>query len=354
MTSAYSIDPTVLPQQGMIRIAPISVIPSLLREFDVDPVALLNRYQLDEESSFNNPEATIPFALCGDLMKDCVETTGCQHFGLLVGQRGDTHTLGAIGLLLRNSPNISAALNELVINLDLHDRGATTYLDVTEKSAELIYEVYVQGIEGTDQISDCAMAIAMNIMHTLCGNNWQPGEVRLRHKQPDDIEPYLNFFRCPIKFNAQHSSLVFSKHWLEEPVRFAAGAICNQLLDQIKAIRTGAPQDFKEQAEIAISTMLGKTNCTREKLAKHFSLHTRTLNRLLKESGTSFRELLNNSRHVMARQLLRDTKRSISSIAAFLGYSDVSAFNRAFSKLEGSPPAMWRRDMIEPKIRIRR
>ena len=256
--------------------------------------------------------------------------------------------LGAIGLLLRNSPNVSAALNELTTNLDLHDRGATTFLNVAAEIAEFGYEVYVQGVEGTDQISDCAMAIAMNIMHTLCGKGWLPLEVRLRHKQPRNIEPYLDFFGCPIKFNAQRTSLVFSKHWLDVPVNFADDAIRQELLDQIKSIRTQSPQDFKEQAQKALSVMLGKTNCTREKLAEYFSLHTRTLNRLLKQAGTNFRELLNDSRHVMAQQLLRDTKRSISSIATLLGYSDTTAFNRAFSKLEGLPPAMWRRSIQTP------
>lgn len=349
MRSTHTFDLTALPLQGMIRIAPVTAIPSILRELGADPTTLLRRFQLNEESSFSDPEATIPFALCGELMNACVNETGCQHFGLLVGQRGDTSSLGAIGLLLKNSPNVITALNELVTNLDLHDRGATTFLNVAEDMAELIYEVYVRGVEGTDQISDCAMAIAMNIMHTLCGKDWQPLEVKLRHKQPQNIEPYLDFFRCPIKFNAQHSSLVFSKQWLDVPVNFAVDAIRHELLDQINSIRKRSPQDFKEQVQKALSVMLGQTDCSREKLAEHFSLHTRTMNRLLKQAGTNFRELLNDSRHVMARQLLRDTKRSITSIAMLLGYSDTTAFNRAFSKQEGLPPAKWRRD-IQSKI----
>ncbi|MBK7463418.1 MAG: helix-turn-helix domain-containing protein [Betaproteobacteria bacterium] len=61
-------------------------------------------------------------------------------------------------------------------------------------------------------------------------------------------------------------------------------------------------------------------------------MHPRTLNRRLKDAGTSFRELHGVACHEMARQLLRDTRRNFSSIANLLGYSEESAFSRAFSK----------------------
>jgi AraC-like DNA-binding protein len=80
-------------------------------------------------------------------------------------------------------------------------------------------------------------------------------------------------------------------------------------------------------------------------LAEYFSLHPRTLNRRLKDSGTSFRELHNEARYQMAKQLLRDTKISIESIASRLGYASTTAFNRAFAQWEGVPPGAWRRQL---------
>ncbi len=115
------------------------------------------------------------------------------------------------------------------------------------------------------------------------------------------------------------------------------------LLQHIEDMRRYSNQDFREKAYQALLFLLGSQRCTLDELARHFSMHQRTLNRRLKDSGTSFRELYTEARHQTARQLLCDTRSSIETIASLLGYSDTTAFNRAFSRWEGVPPAQWRR-----------
>ncbi len=327
----------------MIRIAPLGAVPALLREFGIEPEPLLRAHGIKNTKAFKDPEATMPFAMAGRLLKTCAERTLCPHFGLLVGQRADTSVLGSVGLLLRNAPDVITALNELVTNLDLHDRGATCFLDISGNDAFLGYEVYVHGVAGTDQVSDLAMAAGWNIMRTLCGPTWLPSEVRLRHEHPLDIEPYRRYFNAPLKFNAEHSSLVFPASWLPQPTQLADLGLRQIFLSRIQEMRAYADQSFREQAHKMLVMLLGQQRCTREQLAKQFAMHPRTLNRRLKDAGTSFRELHGEACHEMARQLLRDTRRNFSSIANLLGYSEESAFSRAFSKWEGMSPTKWRK-----------
>lgn len=323
--------------------APLGALPGLLREFGVAPEALLRKHGIATEEAFKDPEATMPFAMAGRLLKTCAERTACSYFGLLVGQRADTSVLGSVGLLLRNAPDVMTALNELVINLDLHDRGATCFLDMSGDDALLGYEVYVHGVAGTDQVSDCAIAVGWNILRTLCGPAWLPSEIRLRREHPLDIEPYRRFFNTPLKFNAEHSSLVFPAYWLSRPTHLADPDLRQDFLARIQEMRAYADQSFREQAHKMLVVLLGQQRCTREQLAEQFAMHPRTLNRRLKDAGTSFRELHGEACHEMARQLLRDTRRNLPSIAALLGYSDETAFIRAFSKWEGMSPARWRK-----------
>ena len=327
----------------MIRMAPLGAIPALLRELGVAPEPLLCAHGINDQEAFKDPDATMPFAMAGRLLKTCAERTHCPYFGLLVGQWADTGALGSVGLLLRNAPDVITALNELVTNLDLHDRGATCFLDISGDDALLGYEVYVHDVAGTDQVSDCAMAVGWNIMRTLCGPGWLPSEVRLRHDHPLEIEPYLRFFNAPLRFNAEHSSLVFSASWLPQPTQLADPGLRQDFLSRIQDMRAYADQSFREQAHKMLVTLLGQQRCTREQLAEQFAMHPRTLNRRLKDAGTSFRELHGEACHEMARQLLRDTRRNLPSIAELLGYSDETAFNRAFSKWEGMSPAKWRK-----------
>ncbi|SBT03490.1 DNA-binding domain-containing protein, AraC-type [Candidatus Accumulibacter aalborgensis] len=295
------------------------------------------------ESVFDNPERTIAFATLGKLFKACARETTCPHFGLLVGQRSDASALGAAGFLMRNAPDVITALNELVSNFDLHNRGATPFLEVSDETSLLGYQIYHRGVEGSDQISDGAMAIGWNIMRTLCGPEWLPAEIHFRHDRPEDVGAYRRFFQAPLRFNAAHSALAFRTTWLTRKVCLADPLLRRHFLQYVSEIRRHSRQDFRDKAHGALLLLISSNRCSLEELARHFSMHPRTLNRRLKDSGTSFRDLYNAARHDTARQLLRDTVSSIDAIAGLLGYSGASAFNRAFAQWEGVPPATWRK-----------
>jgi len=102
----------------------------------------------------------------------------------------------------------------------------------------------------------------------------------------------------------------------------------------VAEMRRHSHEDFRDQAYRAL-LLIGSNRCALEDLAGHFARHPRTLNRRLKNAGTSFRQLHNRARHETARQLLRDTTGSIEAIATLLGFSGRSAFNRAFSRWQG-------------------
>lgn len=332
-----------LPQKGEIRIAPMSVVPDLLREFGVAPGPLLKRFGLTEEY-FHNPDNPISYERMGRIIVASARAAGCPHFGLLIGQRCNASALGAPGFLLRQAPNVVTALNEAISNIDLHDRGATAFIEVGDTSTLLGYSIYNARIEGREYIGDAAVAIMWNIMRGLCGPEWLPLEVCFRHDAPADLGAYRHFFAlAPLRFNAPHNALIFSTAWLARPVRQADPALRQHLLQHIADMRRYSNQDFREKSYQALLSLLGSQRCTLDELARHFSMHQRTLNRRLKDSGTSFRELYAEARHQTARQLLCDTRSSIGTIASLLGYSDATAFNRAFACWEGVPPAAWRR-----------
>ena len=76
--------------------------------------------------------------------------------------------------------------------------------------------------------------------------------------------------------------------------------------------------------------------------ARHLHLHRRTLNRRLKEAGTTFRQVLDQVRFELAREMLSDPGLHIAEIAARLGYRMPSSFTRAFRRWSGSSPDHWR------------
>jgi AraC-like DNA-binding protein len=79
-------------------------------------------------------------------------------------------------------------------------------------------------------------------------------------------------------------------------------------------------------------------------------LHRRTLNRHLNEQGTNFQQVLDEIRFEAARQLLDNTQLSLTDIAASLGYSDSSAFSRAFRRWSGAAPSLRRRTQLRGRL----
>ena len=73
-------------------------------------------------------------------------------------------------------------------------------------------------------------------------------------------------------------------------------------------------------------------------------MHRHTLSLHLKSRGTSSRAIANEIRFEIARQLLQDTQASLAQISAALGYSEASAFTRAFRRWSGRTPTAWRAD----------
>ena len=77
-------------------------------------------------------------------------------------------------------------------------------------------------------------------------------------------------------------------------------------------------------------------------MANLLAMNRRTFDHRLKSRGTSYRALANEIRFEVACRLLKDTEMSLSQIAAALGYSQASAFTRAFRGWSGQAPNVWR------------
>ena len=78
-------------------------------------------------------------------------------------------------------------------------------------------------------------------------------------------------------------------------------------------------------------------------MARQIGIHERTLNRRLREAGTTFRREFEDIRYEIARQLLTDTDMPLSQIASSLNYADGTVFSRAFKRWSGETPKDWRR-----------
>jgi AraC-like DNA-binding protein len=335
-----------------VRVDAIGHIPAVLREIGLDPDAVLAATGLDPRA-FDDPLSEIPMASLGRLLAAAVAASGCEHVGLLVGERSGTASLGVVGLLVRHSPDVGAALRNLTAHLHLRDRGAVASLEVESGVARFGYEISEAGVEAVDQICDGAMAIAMNILRELCSPAWRPSEVLFAHTAPADLRPFRRVFGARLRFDAERTALVFPAKWLAHATQGADRQHFRAVSAWVDALETSNADDFVARLRRELRMiLLGRKGSVGE-VARRLSLHRRTLNRRLQARGTSVHRLVEEVRFEIARQLVVNTRMPLTEVAAVLGYADASAFTRAFRRWTGHVPSAWRRAHAAPGARGR-
>jgi len=327
----------------MVRVgASIALIP-VLESLGANPDRLLTEAGADR-SLFDSPDNWVSYKARNHWVAHCVERTGCRHLGLLVGQRNHLHSLGLIGLLAKYSPDVESALRSLVRHFHLHLRGGSATFSVEGRAAMYGFESWVPGAEANEQVEDAALASAFNFLRTLCGTDWNATEVRFAHRKPEDVRPYRAFFRAPLLFDDEQNAVVFHSSWLRHRLP-AEDADLRQLLERhVASLETRLADDFPEQVRSILRTALLTDHASADQVAALLAMHSRTLHRRLTAAGTTFRNLVNESRFAIACQMLADTNSDVSKIANILNYADASAFARAFRRWSGTTPAAWRHE----------
>ena len=327
--------------QSTLRIGANIGVPEVLRNLGVDPSEILAEIGI-ELSLFDNPNNPISYLARGRMFAHCAERTACPHFGLLVGQRAGLSSFGVVGLLAKHSPDVGFALRSLVRYMHLHVRGANVTLSTDSDLAVLEYQIYQPRARGNDQVGEGAVAVAFNIMRDLCGTDWEPVEARFAHRKPEDVKPFRRFFQAPLRFDAEQYAVVFSASWLHQPMPDTSPELLLLLQREVNELELNQETDFLEQVRSLLRTTLVTGHSSADQVAELLSMNRRTLNRHLNVLGTNFQKVVDEIRFEIARQLLEDSAMEILQIALFLGYSNASAFTRAFRRWSSTTPANWR------------
>jgi AraC-like DNA-binding protein len=316
-------------------------LPALVRDLGCDPDLVFASAGFST-AQFADPDTEIPFITTSKLLANCVMATGCDHLGLLLGERTVSSSLGVAGFMLPAAPDVGTALRGLVQHLSLHDRGAGLTLTSDGRFTLLGYAIHLHGVTAIEQIYDLSMTVGCGIMRSLCGRNWAPREILLSRPPPQDTAPYRRFFQAPLRFDAEQNALVFQTNWLEFPIASADSLLFRHLEKEATEIQAQQESDFVTDIRLLLRRCLLANHCDAGSIARQLGMHERTLNRRLREEGTNFRRELEQMRYQLARQLLANPHMPATRIAEALDYANATAFSRAFKRWAGVTPTEWR------------
>ena len=239
---------------GTTRIGAAVGVPTVLRELGLGPRQVIAEAGLAPNLS-HDPENIIPFAAPGHLAAFCVTRSKCAHFGLLVGQRGSLASLGQVGLIAQNSPDLGSALTSLATDRHEHNRGAAVTLAVKGEVTALGYAIY-RAVEGTEQIAGAAMAVALQIMRAPCGNDGSPAAATFARNKPPEQAPYQHLFRSKLRFDTEETALLFATRWLNRRFANAEPELRRLLLKEAEQSRPARPSDLPDNVRRVVRTMV--------------------------------------------------------------------------------------------------
>ena len=185
----------------------------------------------------------------------------------------------------------------------------------------------------------------LQFVRAITGSKLCPLSVDFVAPEPSDIREYEEFFGCSVRFGQSMPAMRFPVHYLmlacpnSDPEKFAG-------LDILASRRLAAISPLHDDIQPlrdTLVTLIRQGLVRAEDLAKQSVVSVRTLHRRLHAHGLSFQLLLDRTRRQLAEQYLLDPRISLAEIPGLIGFSEQSAFTRAFTNWSGDSPGQWRR-----------
>ncbi|MCC6748929.1 MAG: AraC family transcriptional regulator [Deltaproteobacteria bacterium] len=279
------------------------------------------------------------------LWQELAVRTRDDAIGLHVAERLQPGAFAVLDYAARNAPTLGEAFARLARYSRLVHDLAEVRLEVTGRIARLSYDVPKDPRASPRQAAEWAVAIWLVAGRQILEEEWVPTEVWFQHEAPHDTREHRRLFKAPIAFERSTNALLMEAALLERPARRAdhqLGAILDRyaqdLLDRLPKVEA-----FTDRVRRLVAEALRGGDPSVEAVARRLQMSPRTLQRRLKDEGASHQDLVDTMRCELATQYLGERQMAIGEAAFLLGFSEPSAFHRAFKRWTGTTPGEFRR-----------
>lgn len=251
--------------------------------------------------------------------------------------------LGALGLAIKTARTGREAHALLAQHHSYWADSSTWHLD--EHAGEVRMEFRRDGPRtlGMRAANEAAVAEWLHGARGLVGQELTPMAAHFRHRAPSQTGLHREFFACPLVFGSDFDGLVLTPALFDVPVPTADAPLSSLLCGFLGNQQAPETDGVEGKLQTAVAAALVHGVPLMPCMAKSLGMSPRTLARRLADVGTTFQKLVDETRHALALDLLKGSRHGIAQVAHLLGYSEPSAFSRAFKRWTGRSPAAYRR-----------
>jgi AraC-like DNA-binding protein len=331
---------THLQMSGTIATGPAQALLAMIGRCGTDPSAVAAKVGV-RPSSLEDGLSIMPLATFTSIL-EVAAADRCDHtLGLQLGSSFPLKELGPIAVLVMSSRTVGDALEKFTKYFPCLQSNTRTALSVSNGVARLAYSISDSTIPFRVQDAIFTLALEYAMIRKLLGHAWKCSAIDFEHVTDSDLDAYRTHFNSAVRFRRQENAISFPAYYLNEPnLRFdearnshteaalshmlASDQLCLELVEGLEAWM--------------IARLARSVSVEIELAASEFGMSLRSFQRKLSERGVSYLEIRNRIRVQIGKCLLSETNLSVTAVALYLGYSETSAFTRAFSKQVGMSP----------------
>lgn len=297
----------------------------------------------------SDPNGRIPFVKFDQLLQIAATRLNEPCLGIKLGQSIRPGHLGSHGFALMSC----ATGHEL---MQQHVRYSTLTIDAAYVVIEKRGNDYVRFLKSSlkNEADLGRLQCELNVSTTVAMARWftnrpdlSPKWVTFQYQEPSDTSPYEEFFNCPVQFSGSETAVCFDGAYLSMSLPHANPQLRKMMDDVcaglIKQLGTALEPGWVAHARQLILKSFNEGLPDIATIATAIGMTEEDLKSQLAHRGTSFRGFVDELRQGLALGYVRDPNLSLVDIAYLLGFSEQSAFQRAFKRWTGVSPGEYRK-----------
>ncbi|MCB0587966.1 MAG: AraC family transcriptional regulator ligand-binding domain-containing protein [Phaeodactylibacter sp.] len=265
-------------------------------------------------------------------------------FSVRVGQQMKMDDYGVLGLSWKTCSKAGEIFERCERYFHLL---SNTYVFKVEKEGEiskvhLLRDPYHRGVGLSNEATFSATVV---VLQAMTETDMAPIGVSFKHGAPEGLKSYHEAFKCPILFDQPQNFIAYKTDALETRTAKADISINKFLVERVEEETRGieiSSNIIVSDVENLIKDALPSGIPSIIQIGEHMGMSSRTLTRRLSEGGITFRNLIRQTQERIAKGLLRNSADTVSEIAFQTGFSEQSAFSRAFKRWTGRSPLEYR------------
>lgn len=307
-----------------------------------------------DPSWLDDPDRQIGGEVLKNLWREAVLQTGDRNLGLHIGEAFDLAAIGIVGYVLLNCKTYGQVLEKLSQYTRLFSQGIAIHHHVAAGwvhcDCDIVGTVKNYLLDEPRHPIESTFAALITATQQLTGHRLKAKAIWFQHPCSADVSEHGRIFQAPVQFSQAANRIIFPAACLDWPVRSANPTLLSVFERHASTMLNAQTeaQTYRQQVTTAIAHHLQGEVPSVEAIARHLMVSVRQLQRELQTENTSYQQLLDEIRKELALSQLKLPGTSIHDLAFLLGFSEPSAFHRAFKRWTGQTPRSFRLNQSHP------